>query len=119
MRTHRARRRLLRLAPPLPERRLLYRAHLSVDGLPCDHVPGPFRDSTHLRMDRAVGRNAARLRAENLAPPPGLPGPRLAQLRPPRPPHVARLLFAPLQQVSRQDGRRDAHTTQTGFTLRV
>ena len=54
-------------------------------GFPIDHVPGAVRDSAHFRLDRAVGRDAARSRAENCAAAPDLPRPRHAPLRPHRP----------------------------------
>ena len=59
--------RLLRHAQALSQRGLLYRADLPVHGLPGDHVPGAVRDSAHQRLDRAVGGDAARPRAEDRA----------------------------------------------------
>ena len=49
------------------ERRLLLGAHLPGDGVPGRDVPGPLRDSAHRRLDRAVGGDAARSRAEDRA----------------------------------------------------
>ena len=68
----RARRRLLRFAQALSQRRFLYRRDLSGDGLPDDDVPGAVRDSANLGMDGAMGRNGARSRAEDRAPAPDL-----------------------------------------------
>src|ERR1700693_6637022 len=81
MRAHRPGRRLLRLAQTLSQRGFLYRADLSVHGLSGDHVPRAVRDSAHQRVDRAVGGDAARSRAENRAAATGLLGLRLAALR--------------------------------------
>ena len=81
MRAHRPGRRILRQAQALSQRRLLHWPDLSVHGLPGDDVPGPFRDSSHFRMDRAMGRNAARSRAENFPSPPGISWLRSSQLR--------------------------------------
>ena len=39
--------------------------HLSGDGLPGGHVPGPLRHPAHLRLDRAVGGDAARPGSED------------------------------------------------------
>ena len=80
VRTHRPRRRILRQAQALSQRGLLYRPDLPVDGLPGNDVPGTVRDPAHHRMDRAVGRNAARSGAENLAATPGLSRLRSAEL---------------------------------------
>ena len=64
-RADRARRRLLRHAQALPERRFLLRADLPGDGLPGRHVPRALRDSAHGRLAGAVGRDAARRRSED------------------------------------------------------
>src|SRR5438876_8402590 len=71
-RSHRSRRRILREAQALSKRGLLHRPHLSIDGFPDDHVSRALRDSPHFRLDRAVGRDAPRSRAENCAPAPDL-----------------------------------------------
>src|SRR5712692_11933864 len=85
MRAHRARRRLLRSPQALSQRGLLYRPDLSVDGFSGDDVPGAVRHPAHLRVDRPVGRDAARRRAEDCAPAAGVLGPRAARLHPHRP----------------------------------
>ena len=64
-------------------------------GFPVDDVPGAVRDSAHQRLDRAVGRDAARSRAEDRASTAGVPGIRSAAVRPTR---SARLIFGPLHQ---------------------
>ena len=46
--------------------------HLPGDGLSDDDVPGAVRDSAHLGMDGAVGRDGARSGAEDRAAAPGL-----------------------------------------------
>ena len=51
----------------LSERRLLLGPDLPGDGLPGDDVPGAVRDSAHRRLDRAVGGDDARSRAEDRA----------------------------------------------------
>ena len=56
----------------LSERRLLLRPDLPGDGLPGRDVPGAVRDPAHRRLDRAVGRDAARPRAEDRAAAPDL-----------------------------------------------
>ena len=71
-RADRARRRVLRHAPALPERGLLLGPHLSGDGLPGHDVPGALRDSAHVGLDRAVGGDAARSGAEDRAAASGL-----------------------------------------------
>ena len=48
-----------------PERRLLLGPHLPGDGLPGRDVPGALRDPADGRLDRAVGGDAARPRAED------------------------------------------------------
>ena len=50
-----------------PERRLLLGPDLPGDGLPGRDVPGAVRHPAHGRLDRAVGRDAARSRAEDRA----------------------------------------------------
>src|SRR5580704_857253 len=82
MRAYRARRRIFRHAPPLSQRRLLHRPHLSIDGLPGHHVPGSLRDSPHVRLDRAMAGNAARSGTKDLPPTAGLSRPRSAELHP-------------------------------------
>src|SRR5271157_2069988 len=81
MRTHRPRRRLLRQAQALSQRGLLYRAHLPVHGLSPDDVPGALRHSAHVRVARAVGRDAAGPRTEDRAAPADLSWPRYASIR--------------------------------------
>src|SRR2546430_9718994 len=81
VRAHRSRRRILREAQALTKRGLLHWAHLPIDGFPDDHVSRPLRDSAHFRLDRAVGRDAPRPRAENCAPTADLSGARYASLR--------------------------------------
>ena len=66
-RAHRAAGRLLRHPQALSERRLLLRADLPGDGLPDGDVPGAVRHPAHRRLDRAVGRDAARPGAEDRA----------------------------------------------------
>ena len=63
------------------ERRLLLGADLPGDGLPRRHVPRALRDSANGRLGRAVGRDAARPRAEDRAAAPDLHGPHAARLR--------------------------------------
>ena len=82
VRAHRAGGRLLRHAQAVSQRGFLYRADLPVDGLPGDHVPGAVRHSAHQRLDRAVGGDAARSRAENRASAAGVSGRRNAPVRP-------------------------------------
>ena len=53
----RARRRLLRLAQALSQRRLLHRRDLQGDGLPDPHVHGAVRDGPAARLDRSVARD--------------------------------------------------------------
>src|SRR5262249_41484336 len=65
---HRIAGRLLRHPQALPQRRLLFGAHLPGDGLPGRDVSRAVRDSANGRLDRAVGRDAARLRTEDRAP---------------------------------------------------
>jgi citrate synthase len=72
---------VFRVTQALSECRLLLRHHLPGDGFPPDHVPGAVRDSSHLRLDGAVGRDGARSRAEDRPPAPDLPGRRGAHLR--------------------------------------
>src|SRR5260370_8337768 len=82
MRTDRPRRRILRQAQALSQRGFLHRPDLSIDGFPHDHVSRAVRDPAHFRLDRTVGRNAPRSRAENCTAPPDLPWPRHAPLCP-------------------------------------
>ena len=72
VRADRARGRLFRYAQALSERGFLHGPDLPIDGLPGDDVPCAVRDSAHVRMDRAVGRNAARPGAKNRAAAAGL-----------------------------------------------
>src|SRR5712692_5393842 len=88
MRTHRPGRRLLRQAQTVSQRGLLQRADLPVDGFSDDHVPGTVRHSAHVRLDRAMGRDAARPGTENRAAAAGVPGPRAARLHLHREPSV-------------------------------
>ena len=53
--TDRARRRVLRQAQALSERRFLFRDHLSGDAIPGRHVPGVVCDSAHVRLAGAMG----------------------------------------------------------------
>jgi len=53
----RALRRLLHLAAPLPQRRLLHRPHLQGDGLPAADVHGDVRARPAPRLDRPVARD--------------------------------------------------------------
>ena len=71
-RADRARGRLLRLAQALPERRLLLRPDLPGDGLPDRLLHRALRARPAPRLDRAVGGDARRPRAEDRAPAPGL-----------------------------------------------
>jgi citrate synthase len=50
-------------------------------GFPSSMFPGALRHSAHERLDRAVGRDAARSRTEDRPPPPNLYGTRSAPLR--------------------------------------
>src|SRR5258707_256686 len=81
MRTDRPGRRILRQAQALSQRGFLHRPDLSIDGFPDDHVSRFVRDSAHFRLDRAVGRDAPRSRAENCAATPDLPWTRYSPLR--------------------------------------
>ena len=69
------------IAQAVSERRLLLRPDLPGDGLPGRDVPGALRDPAHRRLDRAVGRDAARSRPEDRAPAPDLHRTRRARLR--------------------------------------
>ncbi len=71
-------------SPSLSQRRFLHGPDLSGDGLPRDDVSRSFRHSAHVRLDRAVGRDAPRSRAEDHASAPGLHGLRPPQLHPAR-----------------------------------
>ena len=64
-RAHRAPGRVLRHAQALSQRGLLLRPHLPGDELPGGDVPGAVRHPPHLGLDCAVGRDAARPRAED------------------------------------------------------
>src|SRR5580700_6546463 len=88
MRTHRSRGRLLRYPQALSQRGFLHQTHLSIDGLPDDHVPGTVCNSAHVGMDLTEARNAAISRAEDLPAPSNLFGLRSARLRHPRPPRL-------------------------------
>src|SRR5262249_26036643 len=83
--------RVFRETQALSQRGFLYRPDLSIDGLPHLNVSGAFRDSAHVWLDRAVGGNAARSRAENRAAAPNLSGARHAQLRADRSKVVVRI----------------------------
>ena len=74
--------RLLRHAEAVPERRLLLGADLSGDGVPDRDVSGALCHPAHRRLDRPVGGDAARSRAEDRAAAPDLYGPGAAGLRP-------------------------------------
>src|SRR5690606_21950056 len=78
---NRARGRVLRLAPAVPERRLLLRHHLPGDGVPRRDVPRAVRDPAHRGLARAVAGDADRPGAEDRAAAPGLHGPGPAGLR--------------------------------------
>src|ERR1700683_1495210 len=91
MRTHCTRGRLFRQAPPLSQCGFLRGPDLPVDGLSDDDVPCAICHSAHVRLDRAVGRNVARPRAEDFAPAPDFSRPRPAQLRPSRPSQLVRV----------------------------
>src|SRR5271165_2049802 len=93
MRTDRPRRRLLHYSPPLSQRGFLHGPDLSVDGFPGDDVPGAIRHSAYVRMDRAMGRNAARSRAEDFPTASGVPRLRLAQSYSARSPRLITLFF--------------------------
>ena len=81
-RADRAAGRLLHHPQAVPERRLLLRPDLPGDGLPGRDVPGPLRHPAHRRLDRAVGRDAARPRAEDRAAAADLRRAPAARLRP-------------------------------------
>ena len=70
--TDRARRRVLRQAQALPERRLLLGPDLPGHEVPDGHVPGPLRHPARLRLARAVAGDAARSRSEDRAAAPDL-----------------------------------------------
>ncbi len=71
-RAGRARGRLLRAPPALPERGLLLGHHLPGDGLPGRDVPGAVRDRPHAGLARPVAGGAARPRAEDRPAPAAL-----------------------------------------------
>src|SRR5690606_9439574 len=79
-RTDRARGRVLRLAAPLSERRLLLGADLSVDGLPFGVLPGALRDRPNAGLARPVARAHGGPGAEDRPAPPALHRPRQAVL---------------------------------------
>src|SRR5262249_18726142 len=85
-REDRARRRVLREAQALSERRLLLGAHLPGDGLPDGLLHGALRARPAARLDRAVGGDARRPRAEDLASAADLRRRGRARLRPDRRP---------------------------------
>jgi hypothetical protein len=60
-----AQRRLLREPQALPERRLLHRPHLPLDGLPDELLHGAVRRGAHGRVAQPVGGDAARQGAED------------------------------------------------------
>jgi citrate synthase len=64
-RTYRARGRLLHQPQAVSECGLLLGSHLPGDGLPGDDVPCALCHSAHVRVDRAVGGNAAGCRPED------------------------------------------------------
>ncbi len=74
--------RVFRQSEALPQRRLLLRPDLPGDGISRRHVPGVVRDPAHSGLDCAVGRNAARLRAEDRPAAADLCRRRAARLRP-------------------------------------
>ncbi len=63
--THRPRRRILRVAQAVPERRLLLGHRAIGTGYPGHHVHRHLRDGPYHRLDRAVERNDRRSRAED------------------------------------------------------
>ena len=71
-------------AQAVPERRLLLGPDLPGDGLPGGDVPGALRHPAHGRLDRAVGRDAARPGAEDRASAADLHRAGEARLRAPR-----------------------------------
>src|SRR5207245_2790126 len=73
--------RLLHHAEALSERGFLFRPHLSGDGLSRRDVLGPLCDPANGGLDRPVGRNAPRSRAEDRAAPADLHGRADARLR--------------------------------------
>ena len=80
-RADRPRGRLLRVAQALPERRLLLGSDLPGDGLPDRLLHGALRARAPARVDRAVGGDAERPRAEDLAAPADVRRLRRARLR--------------------------------------
>ena len=88
-RAHRPRGRVLRQPPPLPERRLLLGPDLQGDGLPDGLLHGAVRARAASRLDRAVGGDAHRPRAEDLASAAGLLRQRPPRVRPDGSPRVA------------------------------
>ncbi|MGX1252672.1 citrate synthase [Streptomyces ambofaciens] len=80
----RALRRLLRLAQPLPERRLLHRSDLPGDGLPDRDVHGPVRPRPPAGLDRPVARDDQGAGFPHRPPAPDLHGRRRARLHPRR-----------------------------------
>ncbi|CAM5724261.1 hypothetical protein SFUMM280S_01429 [Streptomyces fumanus] len=80
----RALRRLLRLAQPLPERRLLHRSDLPGHGLPDRDVHGPVRPRPAAGLDRPVARDDQGAGVPHRPPAPDLHRRGRARLRPRR-----------------------------------
>ena len=72
-----------------PERGLLYRPDLPVHGLSNDDVPRAFRDSAHVGLGGAMGRDASGSGAKDCAAAANLSWPRHALISSNRRPHLA------------------------------
>ncbi len=83
-----AHRRVLHRAQAVPQRRLLFGAHLPGDGLPDQHVPRPLRDRPASRLDRALEGRARKPEDEDRAPASGLHGRGGAKVRADRAAHL-------------------------------